>query len=630
MREEKQERWKRALWMWVAIIVLFLMVGFFLWKFNVDMRQAERMRNQDKMLDVADKAALVVENRLTEAISILETAAGRLIPKETFEDSNTMEYLRGLAKNNKMDRIGVVDEEGNVMTTTGKIANVAQEEFFQKSMMGERFISSVFPTEQSEEKCIGISVPVKNTKNQIQGVLYGVILVTDINLYKEFKLEEREGTLVHIVDDEGNYIAKGTRDSYICAGKENVFEVFAEVGIDEDEGKELLTGKKSRFRRIERDGETRIMCFSPMSVKNWCVITVLTEDAAQVNINYSKKIVGALIIKILLAVAALIAIGYYVVNKEKVFIKKLNHELLIKDEIFRIAATEAKSFVFIYNVDTKRIEFMNYNDSYMPLFAQTIEDFPENIPNFIPKNSMAYSEIQRMIRELEEGSPAVEGEISFDMRGQIVHYNVKITSARENGQDGRLRIGSLVDVTDEKQNAIFLQSQVGKDPLTKVFNRLAAIEKIHKILKSDTNQVCAFLIIDLDNFKAVNDSLGHLIGDKALVDVANIIQKHVRLRDIVCRLGGDEFVVFLVDIPKEVIRRNVEALLHKLQLTYELDGKRESLSASAGIAVVPEDGSEFQTLYEKADKALYKVKKNGKNGYAFYEGETGEEEQKKS
>ncbi len=451
-----------------------------------------------------------------------------------------------------------------------------------------------------------------------------------MDLYTDFKLEKNEGTLVHIVDEEGNYIAKGKRGNYACEGKENIFEVLEESGINEKEGKALLTGKKDRFRKIEQDGETRIMCFSPMSVKNWCVITVLTEDAAQVNINYSKKIVGALIIKILLAVAVLIAIGYYIVNKEKVFIKKLNHELLIKDEIFRIAATEARSFVFIYNVDTKRIEFMNYNETYKSLFAQAIENFPENIPSFITKKSMAYSEIQRMIRELEDGNSAAEGELSFDLYGEIVHYNVKITSARENGKEGRLRIGSLVDVTDEKQNAIFLQSQVGKDPLTKVYNRLAAIEKIYKILQSSANQVCAFLIIDLDNFKAVNDSLGHLTGDKALVDVANIIQKHVRPCDIVCRLGGDEFVVFLVDIPKEVIKRNVGALLRKLQLTYEFDGKRESLSASAGIAVVPEDGSEFQTLYEKADKALYKVKKNGKNGYAFYEGETGEEGQKKS
>lgn len=625
MKELKRERWKRTIWMWIAIGTLFLLIGFFLWQFNEDMKNAEYMRNREKMLGVADKAALAVDNKLNSTISILETVAGYINPEKTVQNPKSMAYLKKLAKDNGMDRIGIMDLKGNVVATNGKSANVLNQEFFQKSLKGECFISSVFPTETSPEKSIGVSVPIKSEDEQIHGVLYGVILVKDLNLNKEFEDEENDGTLVHIVDADGNYIAKGKQGNYACEGKENIFDALKESGIEREEAKELLEGEESKFRRIVRDGELRLMCFSPMKEKDWCVVTVLTGEAANVNINYSQKIVLMLITKILLAIAALIAIGYYVVTKEKVCIKKLNQELLLKDEIFRIAATEAKSFVFIYNVDTKRIEFMNYKESYKRLFDRTIENFPENIPTFIPRNSMAYSEIQKMIGELEAGRKTVEGELSFDLRGTIIHYNVTVTRARENNKEGRLCIGSLIDVTDEKQNAIFLQSQVGKDPLTKVYNRLAAVEQINKILQNRRELTCAFLIIDLDNFKAVNDSLGHLTGDKALVDVANIIQKHVRQRDIVCRLGGDEFVVFLVDIPVDVIRRNVEALLRKLHLTYEFDGKKESFSASAGITVTPKDGCEFKELYEKADKALYQIKKNGKNGYAFYEEETDEE-----
>lgn len=174
MRDEKRERWKRAIGMWLAIIALFLLIGFFLWQFNVDMRQAERMRNRDKM----------------------------------------------------MDRIGVVDMQGNVTTTNGNTANAAQEEFFQRSIEGEWFISSVLLSQKPDEKCIGVSVPIKNLQNQIEGVLYGVILVKDMDLYTDFKLEKNEGTLVHIVDEEGNYIAKGKRGNYACEGKENIFEVL--------------------------------------------------------------------------------------------------------------------------------------------------------------------------------------------------------------------------------------------------------------------------------------------------------------------------------------------------------------------------------------------------------------------
>ena len=102
------------------------------------------------------------------------------------------------------------------------------------------------------------------------------------------------------------------------------------------------------------------------------------------------------------------------------------------------------------------------------------------------------------------------------------------------------------------------------------------------------------------------------------MDVANILKMHVRPDDIVCRLGGDEFIVFLVDMPTVAIDRNLTKMLEKMKLTYERNGKREDLSASVGIALAPKHGRDFQTLYEKADIALYDVKNNNKNGYKIY------------
>ena len=209
MKELKRERWKRTIWMWIAIGTLFLLIGFFLWQFNEDMKNAEYMRNQEKMLDVADKAALTTDNKLNSTVSILETVAGYINPEKTVQNPKSMAYLKKLAKDNGMDRIGIMDLKGNVVATNGKSANVLNQEFFQKSLKGECFISSVFPTETSPEKSIGVSVPIKSEDEQIHGVLYGVILVKDLNLNKEFEDEENNGTLVHIVDADGNYIAKG-------------------------------------------------------------------------------------------------------------------------------------------------------------------------------------------------------------------------------------------------------------------------------------------------------------------------------------------------------------------------------------------------------------------------------------
>lgn len=131
-------------------------------------------------------------------------------------------------------------------------------------------------------------------------------------------------------------------------------------------------------------------------------------------------------------------------------------------------------------------------------------------------------------------------------------------------------------------------------------------------------ELSAFLILDLDNFKQVNDSLGHMVGDQVLVDVAKIMKTHFRNYDVICRLGGDEFIVFVQRLPIEALDKIIKSLLRKLMLTYGAEGKEVAISASVGAALAPVHGTNFTQLYEKADSALYQVKKSSKNDYMVY------------
>ncbi|MBS6195102.1 MAG: GGDEF domain-containing protein [Clostridiales bacterium] len=191
---------------------------------------------------------------------------------------------------------------------------------------------------------------------------------------------------------------------------------------------------------------------------------------------------------------------------------------------------------------------------------------------------------------------------------------------REISTDDILALLVVRDINEKKLNELKLEQKAIFDPLTKVYNRGFAVEKINEILETNGEENCAFILLDLDNFKTINDIQGHLAGDQVLVDVANILRHHVRKNDFVCRIGGDEFVVFLTDIPREAVQRNIARLLEKLRLSYEKDGSVEQISASIGITVAPEDGRDFVTLYEKADVVLYEVKKASKDNYRFYEG----------
>ncbi len=174
------------------------------------------------------------------------------------------------------------------------------------------------------------------------------------------------------------------------------------------------------------------------------------------------------------------------------------------------------------------------------------------------------------------------------------------------------------DIDSRKQQELLLKKEAGRDYLTGLFNRRSGTKKINRLLEEKKDGIHAFVILDLDNFKALNDHLGHQMGDRALKDVAKILTHHFRTYDVICRLAGDEFVVFLLNIPPEIIERNVESLLKKMRLTYRTGETEVSISASAGVAIFPSHGRNFEELYEKADQAMYKAKRNGKGSYEMY------------
>ncbi len=131
----------------------------------------------------------------------------------------------------------------------------------------------------------------------------------------------------------------------------------------------------------------------------------------------------------------------------------------------------------------------------------------------------------------------------------------------------------------------------------------------------------SLILIDLDHFKEVNDNFGHPVGDELLIRTASILNEVFRVTDIIARLGGDEFIVFAPTLSdREVIKTKASIFLKKVMYNYMLkDGSFINVTASLGISISPEDGTDYKDLYHKADLALYKSKENGRNGFTIYD-----------
>lgn len=155
------------------------------------------------------------------------------------------------------------------------------------------------------------------------------------------------------------------------------------------------------------------------------------------------------------------------------------------------------------------------------------------------------------------------------------------------------------------------------DYLTNIYNRKGCELKIKEhISQKIADEKSAFLLLDLDNFKKLNDTFGHKVGDEVLQKIAKILKSNFRISDIVGRLGGDEFVVFMTNIKDNFsLVQKLKKLLENLKLEYEIGDKKIEITASIGVVYIDEDDFSFENLYLKADTALYNVKKNGKNSF---------------
>jgi diguanylate cyclase (GGDEF)-like protein len=160
-----------------------------------------------------------------------------------------------------------------------------------------------------------------------------------------------------------------------------------------------------------------------------------------------------------------------------------------------------------------------------------------------------------------------------------------------------------------------------RDPLTGLPNRLLMLDRLESAIATARRHETriAVLFLDLDNFKRINDTLGHAIGDEALKLAARRLQSAVRDSDTVSRHGGEEFLVLLPDISQASDAASIaQKLLAALAAPARAGGHRLQLSASVGITIYPEDAEDAQTLISRADTAMYRSKRRGPGGLEFY------------
>ena len=188
-------------------------------------------------------------------------------------------------------------------------------------------------------------------------------------------------------------------------------------------------------------------------------------------------------------------------------------------------------------------------------------------------------------------------------------------------EDGEALCLMLHDITERRRFEQELLHQATHDSLTGLPNRSLLVDRLNQAaeLARRGGKKVALLMFDLDNFKVVNDTLGHTTGDELLRHVANRVGSFVRSCDTLARLGGDEFVILLTDIRRmDDVVTAAENIRSILALPFVLGEREIFLTASIGIALYPDDGDSLEVLIKKADTAMYHIKEHGRNSFQFF------------
>lgn len=298
--------------------------------------------------------------------------------------------------------------------------------------------------------------------------------------------------------------------------------------------------------------------------------------------------------------------------------KQAEEQLRINEERFRLALAQTDSTIFDYNIATR---VMIHADKSAEKYGLSYET--QNVPDCLVESRLIHptcaEAFLKMYGKICAGEPSASCVIQARTTEQrYVWQKITMTNIYDHNGVAVRAVGILEDIDRQTRREARLLEQSQRDTLTGLYNKGVTENRIRTQLREDSPSG-ALLIVDLDSFKDVNDQHGHLFGDLVLTESAHRLMGLFRSKDIVGRIGGDEFFVYLDGMQEgEAVLRKANETCAAFKAPFSHNGISEYVTCSIGVALCPADGTTFETLYQKADAALYAAKRDGKNRIYLY------------
>lgn len=303
----------------------------------------------------------------------------------------------------------------------------------------------------------------------------------------------------------------------------------------------------------------------------------------------------------------------YCIDVNLAEVKHAQKQLTFRERMLEATFDAISDLFFLMKEDGTIIDYYAANQEklYIPpkdFINKSMFDILPTPVATILKAAMAKVITHKGVECIEYELPMPAGQAHFEARiSYLAEHNQLVTIVR--------------DITDKHQTAERIRHHAYYDSLTQLPNRFLALDRLAQLINEAqrNKEKTAILFLDLDDFKKVNDTLGHEIGDKLLIECAHRLNQVVRKEDTVGRLGGDEFIVLLRGLSDDHNALIItEHLLNIFRDPFKIDGRELIVTLSIGIAIYPDNGKSCADLLRSADSAMYQAKALGRNTYSFF------------
>ena len=611
----------------ITIISVLILAVSFAFNFSASQKDILERQTYDYLLDAAHHTKVILHTEIQRQNELLDIVL-RNAPRYEGQKDNLINLLSTVSNTGHFSTVGLTYRGQKTLMSNGEEIDILDQDYYKRALEGEEVVEGPVVLPSSSRKVVILAKPLYKDEEVI-GVVHEAYDLDNATKTLLAVLNMQQDRITMIADEKGDVImgiGNGRQGNFYNFLKQ---EAIVCSMSKQDLEKAIAKKESGAFYYTDIYGETQYVVFAQVDVNDWYTFQIVSGTNLLADQQMLNKIARDTMGKYFLLICLCFIVIIYIWRQiEKDRLKQINAEI----EGLRLTAGLMEGCMFEFDLKARKFLIVkNTGDSAES--DNTEKQVLEKLSGFITdsiakKNDSSLDRyfheddlpaVQKALTELKRAGRTVFQGRLHTSDGDYHWYRFYMAVVFDDKRQIKRVLGNVLDINDTQNKFARMQHKAERDPLTGIYNRAVFEKYVNEVLADSSKRQHAFFLLDIDDFKNVNDSRGHAFGDTVLCELTANLERSFRSSDLLGRIGGDEFAVLMCDITS---MENALVKAGQICSLYTKGAAKEGLKISCSIGMVfceSDDGAAFDDLYQKADSALYKAKGKGKNVFVVFD-----------